>query len=62
MDRDPATPTDAEAGALEDVFDGCLNLEGVSVGVLFISLQGDHMKYVLQIHYEACNNSAEYEP
>jgi hypothetical protein len=28
-------------------FDGSLNLEGVGAGVLFISLQGDHPKYVL---------------
>jgi hypothetical protein len=40
-------------------FDGSLNLEGA--GVLFISPQGDHLKYVLQIHYKASNNGAEYE-
>jgi hypothetical protein len=28
-------------------FDGSLNLEGAGVGVLFISPQGDHLKYVL---------------
>jgi ribonuclease HI len=42
-------------------FDGSLNLEGAGVGVLFISPQGDHLKYVLQIHYKASNNGAEYE-
>jgi hypothetical protein len=42
-------------------FDGSLNLEGAGVGVLFISPQGDHLKYVLQIHYKASNNDAEYE-
>jgi hypothetical protein len=31
-------------------FNGSLNLEGAGVGVLFISPQGDHLKYVLQIH------------
>jgi hypothetical protein len=40
-------------------FDGSLNLEGACV--LFISPQGDHLKYILQIHYKASNNSAEYE-
>jgi ribonuclease HI len=40
-------------------FDGSLNIEGA--GVLFISPQGDHLKYVLQIHYKASNNGAEYE-
>jgi ribonuclease HI len=38
-------------------FDGSLNLEGAGAGVLFISPQGDHLKYVLQIHY----NGTEYE-
>jgi ribonuclease HI len=42
-------------------FDGSQNLEGAAVGILFISPQGDHLKYVLQIHYKASNNSAEYE-
>jgi ribonuclease HI len=42
-------------------FDGSLNLEGAGVGVLFISPQGEHLKYVLQIHYKVSNNGAEYE-
>jgi YD repeat-containing protein len=42
-------------------FDGSLNLEGAGAGVLFISPQGEQLKYVLQIHYKASNNGAEYE-
>jgi hypothetical protein len=42
-------------------FDGALNLEGVGVGILLISRQGERLKYVLQIHYKASNNAAEYE-
>jgi ribonuclease HI len=42
-------------------FDGSMNLEGAGTGVLFISPQGDHLKYVLHIHYKASNNNAEYE-
>jgi ribonuclease HI len=38
-----------------------LNLEGAGAGVLFISPQGDHLKYILQIHYKVSNNGAEYE-
>jgi ribonuclease HI len=38
-----------------------LNLEGAGVSVLFISPQGDDLKYILQIHYKASNNGAEYE-
>jgi ribonuclease HI len=42
-------------------FDGALNFEGASAGVPFISPQGEQLKYVLQIHYKASNNSTEYE-
>jgi ribonuclease HI len=42
-------------------FDGSLDLEGAGTGILFISPQGDHLKYVLQIHYKASNNGIEYE-
>jgi hypothetical protein len=28
-------------------FDGSLNVEGEGAGVIFISPQGDHLKYVL---------------
>jgi hypothetical protein len=41
--------------------DGALNLEGAGAGVLFISPQGEKLKYVLQIHYKASNNASEYE-
>jgi hypothetical protein len=42
-------------------FDGALNLEGAGAGVLIISPQGEHLKYVLQIHYKASHNGVEYE-
>jgi ribonuclease HI/dsDNA-binding SOS-regulon protein len=42
-------------------FDGSLNLEGAGAGVLFISPLGEQLKYVLQLHYKASNNGAEYE-
>jgi hypothetical protein len=42
-------------------FDGALNLEGAGTGILLISPQGEQLKYVLQIHYKASNNGAEYE-
>jgi ribonuclease HI len=61
MDGDPAASAGGEAGARKMYFDGSLNLEGASAGVLFISPQGDLLKYVLQIHYKASNNDAEYE-
>jgi ribonuclease HI len=42
-------------------FDGALNLEGACAGILLISPEGEQLKYILQIHYKASNNGAEYE-
>jgi ribonuclease HI len=42
-------------------FDGSLKLNGGSAGILFISLRGEQLKYVLQILWEVSNNEAEYE-
>jgi ribonuclease HI len=42
-------------------FDGALNLEGTGAGVLFISPDGEQLKYILQIRYKASNNDTEYD-
>jgi hypothetical protein len=42
-------------------FDGSQNLEGAGAGVLFISPQGDHLKYILQIHYKASEDHVWFE-
>jgi ribonuclease HI len=42
-------------------FDGSLKLGGAGVGVLFISLEGKQLKYILQILWQATNNEVEYE-
>jgi ribonuclease HI len=42
-------------------FDGALNFQEAGAGVLLISPQGEQLKYVLQIHYTASNNGAEYK-
>ena len=42
-------------------FDGSLKLEGAGAGVLFTSLAGEKLKYVLQILFPVSNNAAEYE-
>jgi ribonuclease HI len=42
-------------------FDGSLKLGGAGTGVLFISLDGKQLKYVLQILWQTMNNEAEYE-
>ena len=41
--------------------DSTLNLDGAGAGILFISLRGEQLKYVLQLHFKATNNAAEYE-
>ena len=42
-------------------FDSSLNLNGAGAGIFFISPSGDHLRYVLRIHFLASNNAAEYE-
>ena len=42
-------------------FDGSKRKEGAGAGVVLKSLKGDTMEYVLQIHFNASNNVAEYE-
>jgi hypothetical protein len=42
-------------------FDGSLQLQGAGAGILVTSLKGESFKYVLQMHFSASNNAAEYE-
>ena len=42
-------------------FDDSLMMEGVGAGIMLISPTGERLKYVLQIHFPASNNGAEYE-
>jgi ribonuclease HI len=42
-------------------FDESLKLGGAAASVLFISLEGKQLKYVLQILWQATNNEAKYE-
>jgi len=45
-------------------FDGALSLQGAGAGVLLIAPTGEHLKYVVQMHFpkeQATNNTAEYE-
>src|SRR5438105_2759016 len=42
-------------------FDGSLMIEGAGAGIMLISPTGERLKYVLQIHFLASNNAAEYE-
>ena len=42
-------------------FDGSKVKDGLGAGVVLTSPQGKKFKYVLQIHFAASNNVAEYE-
>src|SRR3954451_25036778 len=42
-------------------FDGSKLLNGSGAGVILQSPKGDKLHYVLQIHFKATNNMAEYE-
>ena len=42
-------------------FDGPVMKTGAGVGLLFVSPLGEHMRYVVRLHFPASNNMAEYE-
>src|SRR5438128_12538426 len=42
-------------------FDGSLMIEGAGAGIVLTSPTGERLKYVLQLHFPASNNVAEYE-
>jgi ribonuclease HI len=42
-------------------FDGSKMLEGLGAGVVLTSPKGDKLQYVLQMHFRALNNIAEYK-
>ena len=42
-------------------FDGSKMLQGSGNGIVLRNPQGDKLSYVLQIHFKATNNVAEYE-
>jgi hypothetical protein len=42
-------------------FDGSLQLQGAGARILVTSPKGESFKYVMQMHFPASNNTAEYE-
>jgi ribonuclease HI len=42
-------------------FNGSYTLKGAGPGVVFITLEGDILKYAIQFEFPAMNNIAEYE-
>jgi ribonuclease HI len=55
----PLVPIEHETWIM--YFDGSDLKEGVIVGLVFISPLGVRMKYMVQLHFSASNNAAEYE-
>jgi ribonuclease HI len=42
-------------------FDGSKTIHGLGAGIVLTSPKNDQLRYVLQIHFAALNNVAEYE-
>ena len=45
-------------------FDGAFSLQGADAGVLLVAPIGEHLKYMVQMHFPremSTNNTAEYE-
>jgi ribonuclease HI len=55
----PTAPIQLELWTM--YFDGSLMKTGAGAGLLFISPLGEHVRYVLCLHFPASNNVAEYE-
>jgi ribonuclease HI len=55
----PPPQTQAECWTLH--FDGSVMKTGAGAGLLFISPLGEHMRYVVRLHFPASNNMAEYK-
>jgi ribonuclease HI len=55
----PTAPIQPELWTM--FFDGSLMKTGAGAGLLFISPLGEHLRYVLRLHFPASNNVAEYE-
>jgi ribonuclease HI len=55
----PTAPIQPELWTM--YFDGSLMKTGAGAGLLFISPLGEHVRYVLRLHFLVSNNVAEYE-
>jgi ribonuclease HI len=55
----PTAPIQPELWTM--YFNGSLMKTEAGVGLLFISPLGEHVRYVLRLHFPASNNVAEYE-
>jgi ribonuclease HI len=61
MDRHPVANGSNPGQTLDHVLHGSLMKTGAGAGLLFISPLGEHVRYVICLHFPASNNVAEYE-
>ena len=54
-------PPQIQAECWTMYFDGSVMKTSAGAGLLFISPLGEHMRYVICLHFPASNNMAEYE-
>jgi ribonuclease HI len=54
-------PSQIQAECWTLYFDGSVMKTGAGAGLLFISPLGEHMRYVVRLHFPVSNNMAEYE-
>ena len=54
-------PPQIQAECWTMYFDGSVMKTGAGAGLLFVSPLGEHMCYVVHLHFPASNNMAEYE-
>jgi len=54
-------PPQIQAECWNMYFDGSVMKTGAGASLLFISPLGEHMRYVIRLHFPAPNNMAEYE-
>ena len=64
--RDPGhhSPRQRNKSQLDYVLDWAFSLQGAGAGVLLVAPTGEHLKYVVQMHFPremSTNNTAEYE-
>ena len=55
------SPAQIQAECWTMYFDGSVMKTGAAAGLIFISPLGEHMRYVICLHFPASNNMAEYE-
>jgi hypothetical protein len=55
----PTTPIQIELWTM--YFDGSLMKTGADAGLLFVSPLGNHLRYVIHLHFPVSNNVTEYE-